>query len=557
MTYKWTYTNVGGNTRVKIASGEDIRHLGELDRKMWTVLSCPTKGLNIPEDTLKIIDTDGDGKLRVDEIITTANYLCSVLNDPEVLIAETDELQLSVLNSNNAEAAQMLAIAQRVAGDQPSITLAQVEAAIAGVAVKQKSAPAMPFEKDGNAIIAAYKTAQSANDTYFQTLRLEQLGLTKADPETAPAISESEWTELSAKISAYEAECAAVEAENAAALAAATSEYQPLLKLLKLKKSFYTLLKNYVTLQDFYTYDRKADFQCGTLFIDQRACELCIPVQDTAAMAATAAQSGMYLLFCDCINKPTGKTMQIVAAVTMGDVNNLVVGKNAIFYDRNGLDYDAKVTSIIDNPISIQQAFWSPYRRLSSWVEDLINKRAAEKDSKMMEETTAKLSSTETADGEQKAAPAFDIAKFAGIFAAIGMALGMIGSALVAVASGLKGLAWWQYILVVVAILLLISGPSMLMAYLKLRRRNIAPILNANGWAVNAQALITVSFGATLTQQVQYPLIKMKDPFAKKGLSTGCKWLIAIASILGVLAIGLAVAWFHCPCCKEMITNCL
>ena len=34
--------------------------------------------------------------------------------------------------------------------------------------------------------------------------------------------------------------------------------------------------------------------------------------------------------------------------------------------------------------------------------------------------------------------------------------------------------------------MLAISGPSMLIAWLKLRQRNIGPILDANGWAVNA-----------------------------------------------------------------------
>ena len=49
MAYKWTFTTIGGNTRVHIAKGEDFRHLGELDEKMWTVLSCPTTGLEISE----------------------------------------------------------------------------------------------------------------------------------------------------------------------------------------------------------------------------------------------------------------------------------------------------------------------------------------------------------------------------------------------------------------------------------------------------------------------------------------------------------------------------
>ena len=47
--YKWNFDNIGGTTRVKITTGEDLKHLGELDPKMWTVLSCPVKGLEIDE----------------------------------------------------------------------------------------------------------------------------------------------------------------------------------------------------------------------------------------------------------------------------------------------------------------------------------------------------------------------------------------------------------------------------------------------------------------------------------------------------------------------------
>ena len=56
--YKWEFENIGGSLRVKIASGADIAHLSELDPKMWTVLSCPVKGLEINEKSLSYIDLD-------------------------------------------------------------------------------------------------------------------------------------------------------------------------------------------------------------------------------------------------------------------------------------------------------------------------------------------------------------------------------------------------------------------------------------------------------------------------------------------------------------------
>ena len=325
-------------------------------------------------------------------------------------------------------------------------------------------------------------------------------------------------------------------------------------RLLHLYRDFYTLLKNFVTLQDFYSPDRerKAVFQIGTLVIDRRACHLCFRAEDMGKLSTMAPASGMYLIFCDCTTKNRPDKLQIVAAMTQGDTGELMVGKNAIFYDRQGHDWDAVVTKIIDNPIGIAQAFWSPYRRMAKWVEDLINKRAAEKDSAIMSEATAKLSEKPvlSADKDAKPAQPFDIAKFAGIFAALGMALGMIGTALVSVAKGFVALTWWQAVLVIVGILLLISGPSMIMAWLKLRRRNIAPILNANGWAVNASSVLSIGFGATLTDTAHFPKLKMKDPFAKKGLATWKKWAIALAAAVVVfvgLWLGNLLSWAKLP----------
>ncbi|MBQ4474891.1 MAG: hypothetical protein II935_01730, partial [Bacteroidales bacterium] len=63
--YEWKFSKIGGVTRVNIETGDDIAHLGELDQKMWTVLSCPTKGLEIDDKTLEILDLDHDGKIKV------------------------------------------------------------------------------------------------------------------------------------------------------------------------------------------------------------------------------------------------------------------------------------------------------------------------------------------------------------------------------------------------------------------------------------------------------------------------------------------------------------
>ena len=97
--------------------------------------------------------------------------------------------------------------------------------------------------------------------------------------------------------------------------------------------------------------------------------------------------------------------------------------------------------------------------------------------------------------------------------------MGAIGGALASFATGLLKLAPWQIPLVFVGVILLISLPAMVIAWLKLRKRNLGPILDANGWAVNAKARINVPFGRSLTQVATLPPGSHRDlvdPFAEK-----------------------------------------
>ena len=691
--YKWNFAGVGGVTRVNIVSGEDIAHLGELDQKLWTVLSCPVKGLELDEKTLAMLDVDNDGKIRVNEVIEAADWLTSVLKTNDLLFQQKGEINLNDIKQETENGQKIYAsakqILQNLGKEGDVITIAdtadsmaifaktkfngdgvittestddtdlkavienciktvgstidrsgvegvnadQIEAFYANCAdydVWQK-ASVLPYGDKTAAALAAYQAIKPKVDDYFLRCKLSAFDSTAEAPlNVAPsqfeAISNKNLTECNAEIAEYplskidtkgtltlkteainpawqaafstlksivfdadfakksviteadwisvgekfapfiawldakkgsvveslgtevisnilkenrKADLLAI-VEQDKALESEANNIQAVDKLVHLCRDFYQLLKNFVTLLDFYSRNEKAIFQAGTLYIDQRSCDLCIKVSDMPKHNAMASFSGMYILYCDCVSKTKNETMQIAAVMTSGEVNNLMVGKNAIFYDRNGLDWDATVTKIIENPISIRQAFWSPYRRMSVWIENMINKRAAEKDAKMMEETTTKLADAKVpADGEKATIkPPFDIAKFAGIFAAIGMAIGMIGTAFVSLADGLRGFTWYQYLGIIVGIMLVISGPSMIMAWLKLRKRNLAPVLNANGWAVNADIRVNIIFGGTLTKIATYPKLKLKDPFAEK--KHIFRKIICIIVILGAI-----FAWLY------------
>ena len=329
--------------------------------------------------------------------------------------------------------------------------------------------------------------------------------------------------------------------EEDAALATEYEQIASVTKAVRLQRDGARILRNFVNFSDFYS-QQDGVFQAGTLYLDARALHLVVPVADAGKHAALAAASDSYLVYCDITRK--GVTKQIAAAVTNGDADNLFVGRNGIFYDRQGDDWDATITKLVANPISIREAFWSPYKKLVKAIEDTVQKRAAAADAEATAKVTATGAAIGTADkaavpGAAAAPPAPAKKIDLGTVAAIGVAIGGIGTLVGALLGSLFGLGKWLP-LGIVALLLLISGPSMLLAYLKLRRRNLGPILDANGWAVNGRARINVSFGAAMTELAQLPKgaqRSLDDPFADKR-TPWKRWVFLI------LILVLAGTWY-------------
>ncbi|MCR5821834.1 MAG: hypothetical protein K6F85_02805 [Bacteroidales bacterium] len=633
-SYDWKFSTVGGVTRVNIETGEDLEHLGELDQKLWTVLSCPVAGLEFDEKTLRLMDSDHDGRIRVNEVVAASKWLCKVMRDPELIVEGFSRVNFSDINSDNDEGKAVLEAAKtilaRIGKEKESIDLDDVaeymtvfeEKCRAERAAAEKEADPYepPYGDKTEDALAAVNALKDKIADFFMRCKLiqfddecsgvldvsvERVGAISAGNMAANAaeiatyplsrptknavlpvneginpawqaafanlktlvldvdfagresIAEDDWNAVLAKLDEYVAwrddKNAAEEKIIADALAVEAAAIEPVDRIVRYCRDFFKFVHNFVVFKDFYSRKpgTEAIFQAGQLYIDQRCCDLCVKVTDMGKQAAMAGLSGMYLIYCHCVSKVTGKEMDIVAALTDGDVDNMREGKNAVFYDRSGQDWDATVTKIIDNPISVRQAFWSPYRKFGNWVTDKITKSASEKESKQFDEMTSKADTATTniaakADGAEaaeakaaeKKAQMFDIAKFAGIFAAIGLAIGAIGGALAAL-GGFVAAKWYNVILLVAAVIILISGPSMLLAWLKLRKRNLGPVLNANGWAINSKIKINTAFGASLTSMAQYPKLVANDPFADKKTPWWKKvlWWLLVAVVVAFFVL--------------------
>lgn len=310
-------------------------------------------------------------------------------------------------------------------------------------------------------------------------------------------------------------------------------------KLVRYKRDLLTLANNFVAFRDFYQPGKTGIFQQGTLYLDQRALTLVLRVNDAAKHATLAPLAATYLVYCD-VKSAAGETMSIVAGVTNGDVDNLMVGRNGLFYDREGRDWDATITRIVDAPISVRQAFWSPYKKVIRLIEEQVNKRAAEAAAKSEGDVLSKATETEAniAEGKKPAGVEPPKKLDIGVVAALGVAVGGITAALGVFVQAFFGLGIWMP-LGVLGFLLLISGPSMAVAWLKLRRRNIGPLLDANGWAVNVLPRINIALGNSFTTLASVPRgapRDLVDPFADKKVHWG-RWLFLI------IVLGLALTW--------------
>ena len=698
-THSWNFFRTGGLDQVALATGADLLALDQLDQKLWVALSCPVKGLELDEKTLALIDTDGDGRIRVPELLAAIKWAAARVNDAGALLNGADALPLAAINATTADGKLLVASAKQIlinlgkkdasaigvddaantakifsasalngdgvippeATDDAAVQalIKEIVACAGGTADRTGSIGVTAEKIDGffadltayvawveksatkeiailgdatDAAVTAIKAIRAKAEDYFARSRLaafdaralaalnrnetEYLAIAAKDlkisaeevagfplakieagkplplldnvnPAWAAALAAlhakavttvfgaakttltaGEWTALNAKFAAYETWLggkagSAVEklglarikeilaGPGRAALAKLVAQDKALEpefkaisdveRLARYHRDLRALLHNFVNFSDFYSRDRYAVFQAGTLYLDSRSTELCLRVDGPNPLAAT---SKAYIAYCACTR--AGSAPQTIAACfTQGDSDYLFVGRHGVFYDRAGRDWDAVITSITDNPISIRQAFWSPYKKFLRFIEEQVAKRAAAADA----EASGKLAdAAEKTANVDKAPPAppkkLDLALITGI----GVAIGSIGTFVSMVFSKFVEVPFWKLPIILVGLMLVISLPSMVIAWLKLRQRTLGPILEGNGWAVNGRVKINIPFGTALTDVAALPAgahRTLEDPYEDKEAAKQKRRATALFVLLLLAAAAIWIRWDH------------
>ena len=508
--YEWNWFKAGRMTQVSLSKGEDIANLANLDKKHWLAISMPVKGVRFDSRMLELMDSDGDGRIRTPEVIAAVEFLKAKGVDLDSLFksGEAEEKALAEVMDKEADLAKVPLTADEKAA------IAKWEAA-----GKDALAPGFASLDDMAAADAALKAVEELIDGYFtppedmplvteeadKTLPLkEKLNpkhleaiLDFAEKCVKPVLGEKtelarlEWKKVKGAIAPYRAWVAAKPVAGAGAKAKLVEEE----KVLRYKLHLVEFLENYVNMRRLYSNDDLAIFQTGVLRIDAKEMKLCFHVDSEAAHSALAGKSKCCIVYVK-LSRPADKAEASMCAVaTAGTVRGLYAGRNGVFYDRDGKDWEATITKVVEAEVSLAEAFWAPWRKLGEGIASSVKKFLGDKQNAAQ----AKLDA-----GAQNAQAGG--AAMASSIAAIGIGVGMMGAALASIMAAISGMAWWQILVSIAAVVLVVSLPSAILTWFKLRQRDIGAILNASGWAINRPMRFSMKLAREFTKTARDPL---------------------------------------------------
>lgn len=278
-------------------------------------------------------------------------------------------------------------------------------------------------------------------------------------------------------------------------------------KLLLYVRWLIDLANNFVNFSAIYLPKETALIEMGSLIIDGRRLEFCVKVHDRAAHKPIASESMIYLVYANVIEKEgVAAAYEIVAPLTAGERGRLRAGKRGIFRDNDGKEWDAQITEVVENPVSVVEGMLAPFRRAAKFVGDKADEWFS---SKSEAQEQALMSSTETATTAASSAattattaPATPPAAGAPAASAEGggglnintlilgggVALAGVGALAASIFTALKSREGWLAVLGVVGAVMAFSA---LNAWWKLRRRDVSVLLEANGWAINVRTRVT------------------------------------------------------------------
>jgi hypothetical protein len=269
---------------------------------------------------------------------------------------------------------------------------------------------------------------------------------------------------------------------------------------------------NFISMPNIYMPRRMALVEKGTLILGGRKYTLSVLTTNRAAHVALTSQGTTCILYVQVAPKDGAPSYEVAVPVTRGRSTDLVVGKRGIFYDVDGKEHDATVTHVIRQPVSLWEAMTMPFTRMGAFITSKVEglATAGEKtfDTTLEKGYTQAVAATPPAAGTPApaAAPAAtSTGGLAGVVAAGSIAAAALGSSFAFIVTQVKSLTLVDLISAATLIAIVVMAPAGLLGWLKLRRRNLALLLEGSGWALNDRLMLTPALSSLVTRRPRLP----------------------------------------------------
>ena len=318
-------------------------------------------------------------------------------------------------------------------------------------------------------------------------------------------------------------------------------------KLVLFQTHLIDLANNFVSFPWLYDPEARAMFERGSLVMDGRRFNLAIQVNNRAEHAQIAQSSNMFVLYVRIERLDVPKPVEMALPVTSGGKGNLMVGKRGIFLDIDDREWDARVIQIIENPISFREALVAPVKRIGKVVSGKIEQitGVAEKQLDTATQQTVNQVQTTVSSSGQTSPPAASHPPpsnrgmlAGGVLAGGGLAIAALGSAAAFITKTFANLEPLTIVASITGALMAVLLPTVILASIKLRRRDLSAILEGSGWAINAQMRLKRALCRVFTQRPNYP-------HDAKGIHTWRWWMtiLVLCALLAGASVGGYQVW--------------
>ncbi len=518
--YQWKFFKRSGLKQVRLDTSADIQHLKELDQKLWTVLAASNRGLRFDQRTLELLDTNGDGRVQVPELLAAIDFLESKGIDLDTLfhadgedekrLADISEklADLAKVEPSDDEKAAMKAWEEAPAGDRAIMPLQDATAdANAALAAVEPILDAFFMPPDDAPLVmdgpeSALPLKGNINPKFSDAIAAFNEKAVKPIVGEVDELKRTDYAKVKAAFAPYRAWLASKPVMNAGARGVLEDEE----RTVRYKMHLLEYLKNYVSQEKLYDGTLESMFLTGTLYIDGRECRLCFHVDDEGAHAALAERSDCCIIYLKLTRAGASAPRTVCAVITAGRTIPLYPGRNGLFYDRDGVAWDATITKVVQAQVSLREAFWAPWRKMGEMIGEQVKKFVGSSQEKSVGGVTKAVDGVgANAAAKTEGKPADSSANGAALassVAALGIGIGMVGAAFSGIVGLAAGIPWWKTAIGVLLVILAVSLPSVILAWFKLRRRDLGAVLNACGWAVNRPLRFSQKLAKRFTRRV-------------------------------------------------------